>query len=92
MKDLGELHHFLGITIERRPQGMLLHQRQYTIDILERAGVSVYAMCLGPCTSLYSYPLGLACGISYPKQLAWLIVSPARLQWTLKARSPTTAL
>jgi hypothetical protein len=26
MKDLGALHHFLGITVERRPQGLFLHQ------------------------------------------------------------------
>jgi hypothetical protein len=25
MKDLGPLHHFLGITAERRPQGLFLH-------------------------------------------------------------------
>jgi hypothetical protein len=31
MKDLDELHHFLGITIERQPQDLFLHQRQYTI-------------------------------------------------------------
>jgi hypothetical protein len=40
MKDLGPLHHFLGITAERRPQGLFLHQRQDAIDILERAGMS----------------------------------------------------
>jgi hypothetical protein len=40
MKDLGLLHHFLDITTERRPQGLFLHQRQYIIDILERAGMS----------------------------------------------------
>jgi hypothetical protein len=40
MKDLGPLHHFLGITAERRSQGLFLHQRQYAIDILERAGMS----------------------------------------------------
>jgi hypothetical protein len=39
MKDLGTLHHFLGVTVERRPQGLFLHQRQYTVDILERAGM-----------------------------------------------------
>jgi hypothetical protein len=27
MKDLGELHQFLGITFERRPQGLFLPQR-----------------------------------------------------------------
>ena len=26
MKDLGQLHHFLGVTIEPRPSGLLLHQ------------------------------------------------------------------
>ena len=36
MKDLGPLHHFLGITAERQPQGLFLHQKQYAIDILER--------------------------------------------------------
>jgi hypothetical protein len=27
MRDLGPLHHFLGITVERRPDGLFLHQR-----------------------------------------------------------------
>jgi hypothetical protein len=39
MKDLGVLHHFLGVTVEPQPIGLLLHQRQYTRDILERAGM-----------------------------------------------------
>jgi hypothetical protein len=34
MKDLGALHHFLGVTVERRPQGLFLHQRQYTSTYL----------------------------------------------------------
>jgi hypothetical protein len=37
MKDLGPLDHFLGITVERRPDGLLLHQRTYTFDVLKRA-------------------------------------------------------
>jgi hypothetical protein len=48
MKDLGPLHHFLGITAERRPHGLFLHQRQYAIDILERAGMSDYKPCSTP--------------------------------------------
>jgi hypothetical protein len=48
MKDLGPLHHFLGITAERRPQGFFLHQRQYTIDILEWAGMSDCKSCSTP--------------------------------------------
>jgi hypothetical protein len=37
MKDLGPLHHFLDITVERHPDGLFLHQRTYTLDILKRA-------------------------------------------------------
>jgi hypothetical protein len=40
MKDLGQLLHFLGVTIEHRQTGLLLNQRQYALDILERAGMT----------------------------------------------------
>jgi hypothetical protein len=36
MKDLGPLYHFLGITVEHRSNGMFLHQRTYTLDIIKR--------------------------------------------------------
>ncbi|WVZ85197.1 hypothetical protein U9M48_032147 [Paspalum notatum var. saurae] len=48
MKDLGVLHHFLGVTVEPRPSGLLLHQRQYTLDILERAGMADCNPCSTP--------------------------------------------
>jgi hypothetical protein len=47
MKDLGPLHHFLGITAERRPQGLFLHQRQYAIDILD--GLTCPTASPAPC-------------------------------------------
>jgi hypothetical protein len=47
MKDLGPLHHFLGITVKRRPDELFLHQRTYMLDILKRA---VMADCK-PCTT-----------------------------------------
>jgi hypothetical protein len=47
MNDLGPLHHFLGITIERHPDGLFLNQRTYTLDIVKRA---VMADC-NPCTT-----------------------------------------
>jgi hypothetical protein len=37
MKNLRLLHHFLGITVERRPDGLFLHQRTYTLDVIEHA-------------------------------------------------------
>jgi hypothetical protein len=48
IKGLGPLHHFLGITVERRPQCLFLHQRQYAINILEWAGMSDCKPCSTP--------------------------------------------
>jgi hypothetical protein len=45
MKDLGPLHHFLGITVERRPDGMFLHQCTYTLDIIKRAAMADCKSC-----------------------------------------------
>ncbi|WVZ96570.1 hypothetical protein U9M48_042192 [Paspalum notatum var. saurae] len=47
MKDLGVLHCFLGVTVEPRPSG-LLHQRRYTLDILEQAGMTDCNPCSTP--------------------------------------------
>jgi hypothetical protein len=48
MKDLGQLHHFLGVTVEPRQTGLLLHQRQYALDILECAGMTDCKPCSTP--------------------------------------------
>jgi hypothetical protein len=44
----GPLHHFLGITAERQPQGLFLLQRQYAIDILEWVGMFDCKPCSTP--------------------------------------------
>jgi hypothetical protein len=48
MKNLGPIHHFLDVTAKRWPQGLFLHQRQYAIDILERAGMFYCKPCSTP--------------------------------------------
>jgi len=48
MKDLGELHHFLGMQVQRSGDGMLLSQRQYMMDILDRAGMTDCKPCSTP--------------------------------------------
>jgi hypothetical protein len=48
MKDLGPLHHFFDITIERRPDGLFLHQCTYTVDILKRAVMADCKSCTTP--------------------------------------------
>jgi hypothetical protein len=37
LKDLGDLHHFLGIEATRSDQGLLLTQGRYAADLLRRA-------------------------------------------------------
>jgi hypothetical protein len=40
MTDLGDLHFFLGISVRRSSDGLFLSQRQYAVDLLQRAGMS----------------------------------------------------
>jgi hypothetical protein len=40
MTDLGDLQHFLGISVTRDSSGMFLSQRQYVVELLQRAGMS----------------------------------------------------
>jgi len=40
MTDLGDLHHFLGISSTRSLDGLFLSQRQYAMDLLQQAGMS----------------------------------------------------
>jgi len=48
MTDMGQLHHFLGISVTHCVGGLFLSQRQYTLDILERAGMSACKPCSTP--------------------------------------------
>lgn len=36
MKDLGDLHYFLGIQVVRLPSGLLLSQHKYVLDLLRK--------------------------------------------------------
>ena len=45
MKDLGALHHFLGMQVQRSGDGLLLSQRQYMLDILDCAGMTECKPC-----------------------------------------------
>jgi hypothetical protein len=39
MKDLDPLHHFLGVSVQHQIDGLFLTQRQFALDVLERAGM-----------------------------------------------------
>jgi hypothetical protein len=48
MKDIGLLHHFLGVTVERRPRGLFLYQHTYLKVIIECAGMTGCKSCTTP--------------------------------------------
>lgn len=48
MKDMGPLHYFLGISIERTASGMFLSQHKYASDIIARASMTNCNPCLTP--------------------------------------------
>jgi hypothetical protein len=48
MTDMGQLHHFLGISVTHCADGLFLSQWQYTLDILDRTGMSACKPCSTP--------------------------------------------
>lgn len=39
LKDLGDLHYFLGIEVKRTVDGLLMTQERYSADVVKRAGM-----------------------------------------------------
>jgi hypothetical protein len=48
LKDLGQLHHFLGMHVQHTPSGIFLSQRQYMLEILARVGMTDCKSCSTP--------------------------------------------
>jgi len=40
LKDLGDLHYFLGIEVTKERDGILLSQEKYALDVLSRVGMT----------------------------------------------------
>jgi hypothetical protein len=48
LKDLGQLHHFLGMHVQHTPSGIFLSQQQYMLEILARVGMTDCKSCSTP--------------------------------------------
>jgi hypothetical protein len=48
LRDLGQLHHFLGMHVQHTSSVLYLSQRQYMLDILDRAGMRDCKPCTTP--------------------------------------------
>jgi histone deacetylase 1/2 len=51
LKDLGNLHFFLGLEVHRQSDGLLLNQAKYVNDLLSRVGMTDCATCPTPLSS-----------------------------------------
>ena len=48
LKDLGDLHYFLGIEVHKQSNGLLLSQEKYATDLLARVGMRSCTPCPTP--------------------------------------------
>ena len=48
IKDLGDLRYFLGIEFARNSEGILMHQRKYSTELISESGVNVSKPCATP--------------------------------------------
>lgn len=66
LKDLGHLHHFLGVTITHSTQGMFLSQQQYILDVLDRVGMTDCRPCSMPIDTSAKLPASRGPLLSIP--------------------------
>jgi histone deacetylase 1/2 len=48
LKDLGDLHYFLGLEVHKQSHGLLLNQEKYASDLLTRVGMTLCTPCPTP--------------------------------------------
>jgi hypothetical protein len=90
MKGQGKLHHFSGITVDPRQAGLLLHQRQYALDILERAGMTDRKPCSTPVDT--QAKLSTTLGDPVLLEPYSTSLSPGRISPTLRSRSASICM
>jgi len=66
MKDLGPLHHFLGVAVQRHKDTLTLSQWQYTLDILDRHGMTGCNPCSTPVDTCAKVPADAGSPVADP--------------------------
>jgi hypothetical protein len=82
MKDLGPLHHFQGVAVERHMDILFLSQRQYTLDILERHGMSTCNSCSTPVDTCAKIPADAGPAVADPTAYRSLVGALQYLTFT----------
>jgi len=82
MKDLGPLHHFLGISVQRHRDSVILSQRQYILDILARHGMSDCNPCSTPVDTCAKIPADAGPPVADPTNYRSLVGALQYLTFT----------
>lgn len=72
LKDLGQLHYFLGIQVTKVRDGIVLTQEKYVLDLLKKVGMSD---CQGVST-----PLSTSEKLSLMRAILWEIVMQLNIE------------
>jgi hypothetical protein len=93
LKDMGVVHYFLGIQVQRYADGFFLHQQQYALDLLDRAGMTDCRPCdtpvdtAGKLSSNAGSPLSTADASDYRSlvgALQYLTMTRSDLQYAIQ--------
>jgi hypothetical protein len=55
LKDLGTLHYFLGIAVEKDKEGIIVNQKKYALEILKRTGMELCKSTSIPLSTFEKY-------------------------------------
>ncbi|KAM1287467.1 hypothetical protein ACFX2J_001389 [Malus domestica] len=80
VKDLGPLHYFLGLEVQRNSEGLFMHPSKYSLDLLNKANMAGAKPCVTPLGTTKLDHSGLL--LSNPTEYRSIMGGLQYLTWT----------